>query len=79
MAEQFNSYPNFTITVSHFVRRGKEQVFEAALKQVIQQAKSFSDYIGIQLIRPTNKFQNEYLLLVRFDNQENWMTLGYYL
>lgn len=63
---------NITIAVSHFVKQGKEQAFEEALKQVIQQAKTFEGYEGIQIIQPNNKTENEYLLLVRFDNEVNY-------
>lgn len=61
-----------TIAVSHFVKQGKEQAFEVALKQVIQQAKKYKGYEGIQVIQPNNKTENEYLLLIRFDNEENY-------
>lgn len=63
---------NTTIAVSHFVKQGKEQGFEEALKQVIQQAKDFKGYEGIQVIQPNNKIENEYLLLIRFDDESNY-------
>jgi len=63
---------NITIAVSHFVKQGKEQAFEEALKQVIQQAKTFEGYEGIQIIQPNNKTENEYLLLIRFDSEVNY-------
>lgn len=61
-----------TIVVSHFVKQGKEEAFEAALKQVIGQAKTFEGYEGIQIIQPNNKAENEYLLLVRFNNEHDY-------
>lgn len=63
---------NITIAISHYVKQGKEQNFEEALKQVIAQAKTFEGYEGIQIIQPNNKVENEYLLLVRFDNEANY-------
>jgi antibiotic biosynthesis monooxygenase (ABM) superfamily enzyme len=61
-----------TIAISHFVQQGKEQAFEEALKKVIQQAANFQGYEGIQVIQPSNKVENEYLLLVRFNNENNY-------
>jgi len=72
MAEQFKLQPNFTLTVSHFVKQGMEHRFEAALQDVMRQAQTFEGYHGIQLLQPTAQGQNEYLLVVRFDKQENY-------
>lgn len=63
---------NITIVVSHYVKQGKEQEFERALKQVIQQAKTFKGYEGIQTIQINSKVENEYMLLVRFDTESNY-------
>jgi antibiotic biosynthesis monooxygenase (ABM) superfamily enzyme len=65
---------NITIVVSHYVKRGKEQEFERALKQVIEQAKSFKGYEGIQTIQVNNKVENEYILLIHFDTEPNYRT-----
>lgn len=63
---------NITIVVSHYVQQGKEQEFERALKQVIEQAKSFEGYDGIQTIKVNNKVENEYILMIRFDTEYNY-------
>lgn len=63
---------NITVVVSHYVKRGKEQEFEEALKQVIEQAKSFKGYEGIQTIQVNSKEENEYVLLIRFDTEPNY-------
>lgn len=42
------------------------------MKQVIEQAKTFKGHEGIQIIKPNNKTENEYLLLIRFDNEANY-------
>ncbi len=62
----------FTIVVSHFVKKGAEKAFEGALKEVIQKATSFEGYQGIQIIRPGDKRENEYILLIRFDTESNY-------
>lgn len=65
---------NITIVVSHYVKRGKEQEFESALKKVIVQAKLFNGYEGIQTIKVNNKVENEYILVIRFDAESNYRT-----
>jgi len=61
-----------TVAISHYVKQGKEHEFETALKRVIAQAQIFEGHEGIQIIQPNNKTENEYLLLVRFDNEANY-------
>lgn len=65
---------NITVVVSHYVKRGKEPEFEKALKQVIEQAKGFKGYEGIQTIQVNNQVENEYVLLIRFDTESNFRT-----
>ena len=48
------------------------KAFEQALKQIIRQAKTFEGYKSIQVIQPNNKDENEYLLLVSFNNATNY-------
>ena len=62
----------FTVVVSHFVKKGKEKAFEGALKQVIEKAKNYQGYEGIQTFQLRNKVENEYVLLVRFDTESNY-------
>ena len=64
----------FTVVVSHFIKEGKEQAFEEALKLVIQKAMGYEGYEGIQIIRPNAKANNEYILLIRFDSEKNYQT-----
>lgn len=64
----------FTIVVSHFVKQGKEGAFEQALKLVVQKAMAYDGYQGIQIIRPTTKAEQEYILLIRFDTERNYQT-----
>ncbi|OJJ14864.1 hypothetical protein BKI52_40625 [marine bacterium AO1-C] len=65
---------NFTVVVSHFVKQEKAQAFEQALKQVIQKAKVYPGYEGIQIIQGKNKAEQEYVLLIRFDTEANYQT-----
>ncbi|MEM7551024.1 MAG: antibiotic biosynthesis monooxygenase [Bacteroidota bacterium] len=62
----------FTVVVSHFVKQGKEKVFENALKQVIQKAKDYKGYEGIQIINVSKNTDSEYILLIRFDKEANY-------
>ncbi|MDW3191370.1 MAG: antibiotic biosynthesis monooxygenase [Cytophagales bacterium] len=63
---------HITVVVSHFVKKGIEQAFEAALKEVIEKAKSFQGYEGIQTMQVNGKGENEYILLVRFDSESSY-------
>lgn len=65
---------NFTVVVSHFIKSGKKQEFEQALKQVIAKAKDYKGYEGIETIQVHNQDANEYILLVRFDTESNYNT-----
>ncbi|MEM9679932.1 MAG: antibiotic biosynthesis monooxygenase [Bacteroidota bacterium] len=65
---------NFTVAISHFVKPEKKQAFEQALKKVIAKAKEYSGHEGIETIQVNNAVENEYLLLVRFDNEVNYTT-----
>ena len=65
---------NFTVAVSHFVKKEKKKAFEQALKQVIDKAKDYQGYEGIETIQVNNMDENEYLLLVRFDTEANYTT-----
>lgn len=63
---------NFTVVVSHYVKPDKVQEFKEALKQVIQKAKAYKGYEGIQIIQVNNKTAEEYVLLIRFDTEVNY-------
>lgn len=63
---------NFTVVVSHYVKKGKEEEFEQALKQVVQKAKDYTGYKGIQIIQVNHTIENEYMLLIRFDTEANY-------
>ncbi|HAA15420.1 MAG TPA: hypothetical protein DCE41_28465 [Cytophagales bacterium] len=65
---------NVTVVVSHFVRKGKEQAFEQALKRVLEQAKIYPGYQGIQTLQQSSPAENEYILLIRFDSEPNYTT-----
>ena len=59
----------FTIVVSHYVKPDKEAAFEQALKQVIQEAKAYEGYSGIQIVQNKHSAEIEYLLLIRFETE----------
>jgi len=63
---------NFTVAVTHFVKKESEEEFELALNQVIAKARRFIGYQGIQTVKLNDALGNEYLLLVRFDNEANY-------
>ncbi len=63
---------NYTVVVSHFIKQDKKEDFEQALKQVIEKAKTYKGYEGIETIQVNNTEGNKYILLVRFNTQENY-------
>lgn len=63
---------SFTIAISHFVKQGREEAFEAALKRIVQQATTFEGYEGVQIIRHDENVESQYLLLVSFDQEANY-------
>jgi antibiotic biosynthesis monooxygenase (ABM) superfamily enzyme len=64
---------HFTVIISHYVAPQQHAKFEQALTQVIAQAKAFVGYEGVQIIDPsTSGIHNEYLLIVRFDQEANY-------
>lgn len=62
----------FTVVVSHFVKPGKENEFELALKDVLDQAKKYEGYQGIQTLQMSTKVENEYILMIRFDSETHY-------
>lgn len=64
---------DFTIVISHFIKRDLEENFELELRAVIKQAKQFKGFQDIQIIPPSNSQSNEYLLLIRFDSKEAYL------
>ena len=62
----------FTVVVSHFVKPGKEEAFEHALKQALEKAKTYKGYAGIQTLEMHGQAENEYILLIRFDTEANY-------
>jgi antibiotic biosynthesis monooxygenase (ABM) superfamily enzyme len=63
----------FTVAVTHFVNQGIEKQFEEALNLVIEEARLFNGCKGIQSVKLKDDLNNEYLLLVRFDTESNYM------
>lgn len=66
-----------TVCCQHRIIPGKETVFQAWLQDIIRlQQENFEGFRGVELIRPTNASQEEYLSIFRYDTYENlqlWM------
>lgn len=63
--------PPVTVDVVQRVRRGKEQEFEALLKQIISTASTFDGYLGSSVFRPRDQDDNEYRIVFKFDRLDN--------
>lgn len=57
-----------TLTVSRRVKRGREADYEAWLKGINQAAASFPGFRGVNIIRPSNQAQGEYVSIFQFDS-----------
>ena len=60
-----------TIIISRAVKPGYQQAFEAALEEISAEVKTFSGYMGGNLIRPADGSKLEYVNIFRFDTYEN--------
>jgi antibiotic biosynthesis monooxygenase (ABM) superfamily enzyme len=56
--------------ITHFVKKGKNDAFEAWLHGIVQEAARFAGYQGINIIKPTDD-RNEYTTTIRFDEVKN--------
>lgn len=60
-----------TLVASHHVRPGKESEFERTTKDFMAAEATFPGYRGTEVIRPVPGVQEEWITLIRFDDQEH--------
>ncbi len=56
--------------ITHFVKKGRNDAFEAWLHGIVQEAARFPGYQGINIIKPTDD-RNEYTTTIRFEEVNN--------
>lgn len=69
--------PQVTAVISHLVRPGRKQGYEAWLHGIALAAKHFEGYQGVSVIRPENADYQEFVTILRFDHYchlKRWLT-----
>lgn len=60
-----------TIVVTRKARVGKIEEFEKWMDGIIHEAMKFKGHMGVNIIRPSNPANPEYIIIFRFDTFEN--------
>jgi len=60
-----------TLTITRRAKAGKTDEFERWLDGIIHEAMKFEGHMGVNIIRPSNISNPEYVIILRFDNFEN--------
>ena len=60
-----------TFAIARRAKSGKTKEFERWLDGIIHEAMKFKGHMGVNIIRPTNMSNPEYVIILRFDNFEN--------
>ncbi|MBC1213478.1 antibiotic biosynthesis monooxygenase [Trichormus variabilis ARAD] len=67
------SYP-VTAVISHVVKSGREQGYEAWFHGIAADARKFKGHLGVSTIRPQDHTHLEYVVILRFDCYDNLKT-----
>ena len=65
-----------TAVISHYIRPGREQGYEAWLQGISQVARQFEGHEGVTILRPKPGLRQEYVIILRFDKYRHlcvWM------
>lgn len=60
-----------TFAIARRAKSGKTEEFERWLDDIIHEAMKFKGHMGVNIIRPSNMSNPEYVIILRFDNFEN--------
>ncbi len=60
-----------TFAITRRAKAGKIEEFERWLDGIIHEAMKFKGHMGVNIIRPSNLSNPEYVIILRFDNFEN--------
>jgi hypothetical protein len=63
-----------TAIISHLVRPGREQGYEAWFHGVAADARKFKGNLGVSTIRPHDHAHPEYVVILKFDRYDNLKT-----
>jgi antibiotic biosynthesis monooxygenase (ABM) superfamily enzyme len=68
-----------TAIISHVVRPGREQGYEAWFHGIAADARTFKGHLGVSTIRPQDHSHPEYVVILKFDRYDNlkaWLESG---
>lgn len=60
-----------TVSVSRRVKAGSEAEYEQWIKEISEAGSQFEGHLGVNVLRPCDVTQGEYVLIYRFDTYEN--------
>lgn len=60
-----------TLIVKRLIKPGHEKDYEHSLESLIQESEHMDGYMGINVVRPTNKKYPLYVFIARFSTEEN--------
>ena len=60
-----------TISVSRKVAPGKEQAYEEWIRGISQVSAKYTGHLGVNVLRPSDATNGEYVIIYRFDTYEN--------
>lgn len=63
-----------TAIISHVIRPGREQGYEAWFHGVAAAARKFKGHLGVSTIRPLDHAHPEYVVILKFDRYDNLKT-----
>ncbi len=61
-----------TLVISEIVEPHRMQEYEAWTRGINQAAQQFTGFLGVETIRPRDHAHPEYVVIVRFDNYDNF-------
>jgi uncharacterized protein len=70
-AEQIDKDGPVTVVVTRFAKRGKIREFEEWMDGIIHEAMKFEGHMGVNVIRPSDLSNPEYVIIFRFNTFEN--------
>jgi len=63
--------PPVTAVASRRVKSGSEQEFEEWVSGILEAAAEFPDYLGSNIVRPSDPDDDEFQILFKFDHASN--------
>jgi uncharacterized protein len=77
-ADQIDKDGPVTVVITRIAKRDKIREFEEWMDGIIHEAMRFEGHMGVNVIRPSDLSNPEYLIIFRFNTFENlarWETL----